>query len=249
VDPATYTNRERRIVPIRRLDTLFAEGLVPRADFVKIDCEGFEPEVLKGAEQYLAASAPVAVEAETSFNVSPLLRSSHFAAIYAVLVAHRLLVFDLAFDRAMRASFGAALQGPHRPLLGQPGTFNMLFARDLIAERDFPMSYGRPPTGERVASDTVLKAAITFELYGLLDCAYEVIEQFAAALPANFDVAKGLALLAAAAQPHDGRDTTSAVLRTELDSVYESTSWRVTAPLRALRQFARLFRRAMPRAR
>jgi len=29
------------------IDTLFAEGRIPRADFVKLDCEGYEPEILK----------------------------------------------------------------------------------------------------------------------------------------------------------------------------------------------------------
>jgi FkbM family methyltransferase len=32
---------------MRKLDTLLAEGAIPPADFIKIDCEGFEPAVLK----------------------------------------------------------------------------------------------------------------------------------------------------------------------------------------------------------
>ena len=30
-----------RTVPVRRLDTLFKEGAIPKADFVKVDVEGF----------------------------------------------------------------------------------------------------------------------------------------------------------------------------------------------------------------
>src|SRR5262245_30963656 len=36
-----------RTVEIRRLDTLFASGTLPPADYIKLDCEGFEPEVLR----------------------------------------------------------------------------------------------------------------------------------------------------------------------------------------------------------
>jgi hypothetical protein len=58
-----------RRVPIRRLDTLCADGAFARADFIKIDCEGFEPEILKGA-QALLCSGVLAVEIETNFNTS-----------------------------------------------------------------------------------------------------------------------------------------------------------------------------------
>jgi FkbM family methyltransferase len=38
---------QTRRMPMRKLDTLLAEGAIPPADFIKIDCEGFEPAVLK----------------------------------------------------------------------------------------------------------------------------------------------------------------------------------------------------------
>src|SRR5262245_45967177 len=43
-----------RQVPIRRLDSLLAEGLIPQADFIKVDVEGFEKEVLLGARELLS---------------------------------------------------------------------------------------------------------------------------------------------------------------------------------------------------
>src|SRR5262245_21195001 len=38
-----------RTVEVRRLDTLFAVGEIPPADCIKLDCEGFEPEAIRGA--------------------------------------------------------------------------------------------------------------------------------------------------------------------------------------------------------
>src|SRR6266446_6551484 len=36
-------------IPITRLDTLFAKGVIPPADHIKVDCDGHDPEVIRGA--------------------------------------------------------------------------------------------------------------------------------------------------------------------------------------------------------
>src|SRR5262249_42470423 len=38
-------NQQARSVTVRRLDPLFSEGLIPQADFLKVDVEGFEKDV------------------------------------------------------------------------------------------------------------------------------------------------------------------------------------------------------------
>ena len=53
---------------MRKLDTLYARCELPKADFIKIDCEGYEPQVLHGAEAYLTASCPLGVDVETTFT-------------------------------------------------------------------------------------------------------------------------------------------------------------------------------------
>ena len=40
---------EARTVPVRRLDALLKEGTIPKADFLKVDVEGFERDVFWGA--------------------------------------------------------------------------------------------------------------------------------------------------------------------------------------------------------
>jgi FkbM family methyltransferase len=89
-----------RQVPVRRLDTLLAEGVIPPADFLKIDVEGFEKEVLLGASALLRTV--LGVETETNFNISLTYPQSHFCTLHELFLSAHLLVFDLNFNRVWR---------------------------------------------------------------------------------------------------------------------------------------------------
>jgi len=109
-----------RTVEVRRLDTLFAAGEIPLADYIKLDCEGFEPEVIRGARNYLTRSNILCVTTETNFGVSPVYLRTPFVDICEMVSEHRLLVFDLNAVRTARPSFVAARRrrpwpgaGPH----------------------------------------------------------------------------------------------------------------------------------------
>ena len=188
-----------RRVDIRRLDTLFADGTLPPADYLKIDCEGFEPEVLRGGKSYLGRSNILCVTVETNFGVSPVYPRTPFAEINDLLVEHRLLVFDLNAVRATRPSYAAARAADPWPAVdpmadvpdlavGQPTTFDFLFCRDLVHEHTSPQSYiggqGLPPP----TADKLIKSMINFELHGLMDCAVDIAEHFRPVLAERLDV-------------------------------------------------------------
>jgi FkbM family methyltransferase len=280
-----------RKVPVRRLDTLFDQGLVPKADYIKLDCEGFEPYTLRGARNYLAASGPICVTSETMFGLLPRFPYSHLQAVNAVLAEHGLLVVDINIVRAPRPTYAAALRKrpwaepdilsevPHLDV-GAPGTLDVVFCRDFPREADTADSYAfaAVPAGPPSA-DQLIKAMINFELHGLMDCAFDVASRFREHLRNRFDVDKAMGLLLVRA-PH-ARNTADVVnclsmiaklradalanadlkrriseaeamqraaalkldaleqrtaevraLRSQLQSVYKSHSWRMTAPLR-----------------
>src|SRR5690242_8676077 len=98
---------EERIVPVRRLDSLLRDGLVPHADYIKLDCEGFEPEILKGARQYLARCDVLCVTAETNFHLSPVYPLTHFHTINEIMAEHRLLVSDINEVRSPTPAYAA----------------------------------------------------------------------------------------------------------------------------------------------
>jgi FkbM family methyltransferase len=191
-------SEQERPVKVRRLDGLLAEGAIPPADFLKCDVEGFEKEVLLGAPTLLRSA--LAVESESNFGVSPAYRRSHFGELQAILLEAHFLIFDLAFDRAPRASYVREIRrrgrdrDPPSRTVGKPSTLNVLFARDPIDERDRPENYTTAP--EPLGTDRLIKLLIIMELYGLNDIALDTAERFSDLLDSRMDIEKALDLLA-----------------------------------------------------
>ncbi len=194
-----------RTVPVRRLDTLFAEGLVPPADYIKIDCEGFDPEVLRGARTYMAKSNVLCVSVETGFGVSPTYPRTAFAEINDIVVQHRLLVFDLNCVRSARSSYLAARARhpwpPADPMhdtpgldVGQPGTFDFVFCRDFVAEDVSPQAFAFSGAQTEPTIDKIIKSMINFALHGLMDCAVDLAEHFRPRLAERLDVDQAIVL-------------------------------------------------------
>lgn len=198
----TVAGQELRKVQVRRLDTLFAQGVLPRADFLKVDVEGFEQDVLRGADTLIAAGV-LGVEAESNFGISPTYPKGHLATLQQMLLQHRLLVFDIGFNRIPRASFQRALVRSGRKAIvgedrvGKPAKLDALFCRDAIEETDHPENYqtaSRPLT-----LDQLIKLMIVYELHGLNDIAVDTLERFADRLKVRLDSEHAIRLLA---DPH-----------------------------------------------
>jgi FkbM family methyltransferase len=180
IDPSNWRAIQTRRVPIRRLDMLMSEGVVPRADFLKMDCEGFEPSVLKGAGRFLGESGVLGIESEIGFS-SIDWPQTHFLAVYEQLLPHGFRLSDLAFNRVHFGSFleRARRLGRETTTIPFPGTFQILFSRSLTVAKV-------PPS-----RDKVLKAAIIFELYGMRDVAYDLLQVFRSIFPPSAEIQDG----------------------------------------------------------
>jgi FkbM family methyltransferase len=215
------TAAEERVVTVRRLDSLLRDGLVPRADYIKLDCEGFEPEILKGAREYLSTCDVLCVTAETNFHLSPVYPRTHFHAINEIMADHRLLVFDINAVRTPAPAYAGAIAANPSPqpdprhdnpplVVGRPGTCDVLFCRDFAAERRAPDHFRRDDILPRPSSaDLVIKSMINFELHGLMDCAVEMAETFRDLLAPRFNVDDSIGLLLTPApDPRNTADVT-----------------------------------------
>jgi FkbM family methyltransferase len=189
---------ERRTVTVRRLDRLLADGTIPKPDFMKVDVEGFEKDVLLGSRVTL--ESVLAVEIESNFNISPVYPRGHFATLQELLLNHNMLVFDMNFNRVPRTTFQEALLRKNLPpvvdqlSVGRPATLNVLFCRDPIQEADHPTNYSTPC--RQFSVDQLIKIMMIYELYGLNDIALDTARRFGEALSSRIDVDRAIHLLA-----------------------------------------------------
>ena len=137
-------------------------GRTAKTDFIKIDCEGYEPQVLHGAEAYLTAYWPLGVDVETTFNVFPTLPDSHFGEMFKCLNRHDLFVADFAFSSAAGIS-----------KLPWPGTCNALFARKFAKQTN---------------ADTILKMIAVCDIYALYARARAMIAEYGNLIDSRIDI-------------------------------------------------------------
>ena len=96
-EPGVY-----RTVPVRKLDTLVAERALAKPYMLKIDVDGAEASILKGAQEMLKDCSIICIEAtmSTFYERSELIRKSGFELFDIVDLCHydnRLSQVDLIF--------------------------------------------------------------------------------------------------------------------------------------------------------
>jgi FkbM family methyltransferase len=185
------TERERISLDTTTYNAVARAEKLPRPDFMKIDVEGAELDVLKGADDFLDVNGILSIEAEVRFI--PIQECPLFIDIYNYLGERGYHLFNLSPFRISRRVLPMPLLWDHRDHNGEPmmighttrGQFaigDAFFARDLIAEgfvvhRD-----------DRSSQLRVLKAAAMLELYNIPDCAAELLLYYQDPLKELIDV-------------------------------------------------------------
>ena len=193
------TSEQRRMVPIRRLDSLLGEGIIPIADYIKIDVEGFEQDVLLGARELLRGGflpcRPRPISGSVRLIRKPILQQS------------RKLPWTITLCFSISCSIGS--RAPLSSVRSFAKDLSQSPSRTVSAGRRQWMSYSRAISSMRlviwittrappppVTISQLIKSMIICELHALNDVALDTVERFADRLGAHLDVDRAVRLLA-----------------------------------------------------
>jgi FkbM family methyltransferase len=167
-----------RDISVRRFDSFAREHGVKTVDFMKIDVERHEVEVIEGLGKFLGAGEILGFEIEVLFwpkddaplmsDIDILLRRLGYN-LYDVDVfrfASMALPSPVAWDH--RDHNDQAILGP--TLSGRLAHGDALFFKDIASEKETILRNGD--------ATRILKMASLFELYGLPDCAADLLEEY-----------------------------------------------------------------------
>jgi FkbM family methyltransferase len=153
------------------LDDYLSASEHDRVDFIKIDTDGHDIEVILGAQAMLTAGGALGLTVEVQFHGPTHDYANTFANIDRILRGHGFTLFDLDTYRYSRAELPApfVLNLAAQTTSGQVQWGEALYFRDLAAP-DYERMWPYEITRERV-----MKLACLFDLFDLPDCAAELI--------------------------------------------------------------------------
>jgi len=168
-----FNNQNPDVVFTQRrtsLDRFFADFADVKADFIKIDTDGHDYEVLCGADRILDEHGVLGLFVEIQFHGVPHPHSNVFSNIDRFLRERGFSLFDIEIYRYTRGVLPGhfVYSIPAQTREGQVLSGDALYLRDLAAP-------GYPKQWETQAANKLLKLACLFEIFGLPDCAAELI--------------------------------------------------------------------------
>lgn len=162
-DNATVCNT--RTVTTKTMDMVREEYGIPEIDFLKLDVEGAELDILRAMD----LSSTYGIYTEFRFhhciNGSPV-----FAQMDDYLRAHGFMLFDIEVSRQSRR----ALPYPG-PKLSYTNGERLYVETERGQVMDGNALYLRDPLLFTMSREQILKAACVFELFDLKDCAAELL--------------------------------------------------------------------------
>ena len=178
------------------LDEFFTQTPEASIDFIKVDTDGHDYEVLLGARQTVAEKQVLGLLIECQLHGVTHPHSNLFSNIDRLMREQGLSLFDFEIYRYSRA----ALPGrfvydiPAQTHQGQVVWGDALYLRDITAPGHDQRWGDLPPS-------KLLKLACLHELFGMPDCAAELLLQRREALHGLTDIDRALDVLASTMDP------------------------------------------------
>jgi FkbM family methyltransferase len=175
------------------LDEYFGPDDRARIDFIKIDTDGGDFDVLRGADAILRNGRVLGLAVEVQFHGPVSDDANLFSNVDRYLRGKGFALFDLEVYRYSRHALPAEFQLdlPAQTVTGQVSWGEAIYSRDL-GDPEYESMWDFAPS-----SVEVLKLACLFEIFGLPDCAAELILKYEETLDRECDRTELLDRLAA----------------------------------------------------
>jgi hypothetical protein len=192
--PATYFDRTgsgEATTEIIELDQFLLRDHPTDVDFIKVDTDGSDYQVLRGARQLLSETQVLGLGVEVQFHGLVHDESNTFRNIDRFLTSLGFSLFDLESHRYSRSVLPKPflLRLPAQTQGGQMMWGDALYVRDAGNE-NYEGAWSL-----RLPAHKLIKLACIFEIFGIEDCAAEVLLKYRASLGAYVDVDACLDLL------------------------------------------------------
>jgi hypothetical protein len=151
------------------LDERFASG--DALDFLKVDTDGTDFQVLLGAERLLQEGAFLGVMIEAQFQGPPHDNANVFANIDRFLRGHGFQLYDIDHNRYTRA----VLPGLFETEVASKTAHGQLLWGDALYFRDLAHPQYEEMWQYVVTRERLLKLVALFDVHGLPDCAAELL--------------------------------------------------------------------------
>ncbi len=198
---------ESRGLELTTLDLALDDKAVGPVDFIHVDAEGADLDILRGGENTLRAPSLFGLCTEVRLN--RFMRTPVFSEVDAFLRGFAFDLYDLDVDRESRAALPYPVARDHRhdvdptqPILG-PSVRGQVFWGDALYFRDL-VDPEVAKFCEPLPTAQILKLACAFEIFRLKDCAAELILVYKAQIDELCDHAKLLEILVPGFEPRRG---------------------------------------------
>jgi hypothetical protein len=185
-------------VEVSALDDVLAEFDVPNVDFIKLDVEGAELDVLAGGRRCIEKPSVLGLLSEIRFHPE-INRSPIFAELDLFVRKFGFALFDIEFHYQSRIAMPYPGLAHYQRANGEPffaytsrGQLqdgNALYLRDLLLPLGAPLI-------EQATATSILKMCAVMEIFSLSDCAAELLLAARKRIDAVTDTSRLLDLLA-----------------------------------------------------
>lgn len=170
------------------IDRYCLENEITNVDFIKVDTDGADYAVLRGAEKLLQNGNVLGLYVESQFHGEAHPYANTFRNIDHFLVKNGFSLFDLSTWRYTKAQLPGKFlyKLPAQTVTGQISWGDALYLKDFIYMKN---------QGQQIPSEQIIKMACVQEIFGLPDCAAELLVTFREQLSQIINVDKCLNLL------------------------------------------------------